>query len=392
MNDLLHQWPHNFKQKQYLSFCKELPEEAWKHWANHFKENWPTDPIKRLAMIDDELTTHLNPQDLRPETVRIRRCYMRMTPNLNKHRGWALSLAINQIKRMAISQKETNNAYNLPEDLKTLSQDIAIFEKNKNDPEFYGREKYSIRSLRHLTLKNYPTGNDLLQHASLRRVKYPLKAADRLANHKKFLLEEGGNGHALRFASFNNGTEIIMPLTFEASKAYGSPRWCSVYSEPFFNKHSQKEPLCIIINERGNRWQTGLLSKRLSDEEDVSASYDKMPQNVASFLQTQMEAIASTLGKHLNRLSKTAPKIAHAVFFSAAKTPDLFIPLIKNQALSTQIINAKDEDGNTALDLAINDGCTDIVELIKGTIEAHQNEKRPPSRINAHNSAYRNQL
>lgn len=336
MNNSVHQWPHNFKLKQYQSFCSEPPEEAWQHWAEHFKEHWPTDPIKRLAMIDDELASHLSPRDLRPESVRTRRSYMRMTPDLNKHRGWALALVVNQIKRFAVNQKDTDKAYRFPDDLKTLVQDIAIFEKNKNDPEFYGREKYSIKTLRHLTLKNYPTGNDLFKHASLRRVRHPLKATARLENHKKFVFEEGGNGHAIRLASFKNGAEIITPLTFEASKAYGSPRWCSVYSEPFFHKHNLQEPLCIIINDRGYRWQSGLITKRLSDEEDVGVSFDQIPQNAASFLQTRMDVMALTIEKHLNQLSRTNPKLARTVFLSAMKAPDLFMPHIQNQTRPMQ--------------------------------------------------------
>jgi len=323
MNDTPHQWPHHFKVKQALGHCASLPETVWDGWAAHFGARWPANPSERLALIDDDLRAHLLPRDLRPEAVRERRRYVRLSPDLNKHRGWVLYLILKQLKEKALKEPEQNPAYLFPEDLPTLIEDIGIFEKHRNHQAFFGQRVADQKSLRHLSKQAYPTGAALRDLALPWRPKYPRTHKEQDAADARFILEKGGNGHALRVASFDDRTNIVIPLTFEASKAYGSPRWCTVYDELYFDEHSKDGLLFITIGTDGARWQAGLTSNILTDGEDVSVDFSDLPQNAANFLQTEQDRINQKIAEHIKQLKSTDESLAKKSFFAACATPDL---------------------------------------------------------------------
>ncbi|MDD5586808.1 MAG: hypothetical protein PHY92_07635 [Alphaproteobacteria bacterium] len=209
----------------------------------------------------------------------------RWRADLNKYRGWLLHQILKQVietdyEREA-NQPLTQRPYYLPEDLPKIVDDLYLFHKHITGKDA-NIARHSLKDLNALTEPYRP--------------KYPISPAERIEAHARFLMTgtdedlqnrlpsgwtvsathvetpdhrmfERKEGAKL-IATLDDGTEVIQLLTEEASRAYGSPRWCTAYRERDTYFEQYKDNLLVVLADDGQRWQIHIASGQWMDASD----------------------------------------------------------------------------------------------------------------------------
>lgn len=128
------------------------------------------------------------------------------------------------------------------------------------------------------TVQHYKSLVELHEAVSPFQASYPLTDTERTEAHHQYLQEEGGSGEALRVAVLEDGTEVIHVLTEKASRAYGSPRWCTAYKNQKTYFEDYEDDLLVVIDPDGQRWQFHFRTNQFRDENDDAI------QDLPSFL------------------------------------------------------------------------------------------------------------
>lgn len=245
----------------------------WGKWndAEGFPEQGTWE--EKLLFVDKALETALQPIQHRPNE----RMFWRTRPDLNKYRGWLLNRTLQH--QMSVQDGNPNGNFILPEDLPKLADDLYLFHKHH---KAIGRKHGKDAG----TLQHYKSLAELNEAISPYEASYPLNTVERSRAHAKFIREDGGNGDAVRIAALKDGTEVIQVLTEDASRAYGSPRWCTAYqNQPTYFDH-YKDDLLIVIEPDGQRWQFHFRTNQLHDENDDSI------EDISGFLNYREELAA----------------------------------------------------------------------------------------------------
>ncbi len=210
---------------------------------------------EKLLFVDKALEKALQPMQHRPNE----RMFWRTRPDLNKYRGWLLNRTLQH--QMAVQNGNSVGHFILPEDLPKLSDDLYLFHKHH---KAIGRKQGADAG----TLQHYKSLAELNEAISPYEASYPLANAERSEAHSRFIKEDGGNGEAIRVAALYDGTEVIQVLSEDASRAYGSPRWCTAYQNQSTYFEEYKDDLLIVIDPDGQRWQFHFRTNQLHNEND----------------------------------------------------------------------------------------------------------------------------
>gem|GEM_PF-3199861 len=247
----------NLKPEFVNSSCN-LAEKSITDWGLWKEVNeFPNDGTwqEKLLFIDNTLKSSLNPLQHRPNE----RMFWRTRPDLNKYRGWLLNKVLQH--QLAVQSGTNDNSLIIPEDLPKLADDLYLFHKHHKT---IGRRKDKNAG----TLQYYKSLSALHETIEPYEAQYPLNEDDRIKAHDQFIAEHGGNGEAVKIAELKDGTEVIQVLSEDASRAYGSPRWCTAYREQQTYFDHYKDDLLIVIDPDGQRWQFHFRTNQLHDEND----------------------------------------------------------------------------------------------------------------------------
>lgn len=297
--------PDGFKQAR-IELCVRLADAAWGKWAK--VEGFPSNPAHRLAFVNDYLAKALAEEDVTPLHLRSRLKYPIVRKDLNAYRGWLLTMVVNQLQRDAAAEgRAAEQAFIFPEDLIKAVEDLNLFRRYcERDRQKPGTGIPAAK--RSLSAGAYPNTAALRDAIKDEwRPKYPLTNPERATAHRTYLKEHSGSGDAELVETLEDGTEIIWPKTWDASKAYGSPRWCTVYGQEYFNQHSAEGRLLIAVAPEGTRWQIHPESKQYKDATDKPVKAEELPQAVRRWMVGRFYA-------RIHKLAKTGKKRAWKSF------------------------------------------------------------------------------
>jgi hypothetical protein len=192
------------------------------------------------------------------------------------------------------------------------------------------------------TLQHYKSLYELREAVKPYEASYPLTDTDRTAAHARFITEDGGNGEALRIATLEDGTEVILVLTEDASRAYGSPRWCTAYrnQDTFFEDY--KDDLLVVIDPDGERWQFHFRSEQFHDENDYAI------EDLPEFLNSR-NGLSTALSPYWEKTVKEKIRVAKDRWYFS----ESLLPLDLAASVSTFKTHASQKDG--FLDQTLND-------------------------------------
>jgi len=255
------------------NLCRHtLPAEIWEAWQ-HLEMRTPSDKLsfpsdggedEKLDFIDRYLFDLLSPKDLAPPN---RNVLPNWRADLNKYRGWLLHRCLLQLDQIRRNPK-TRHAYVLPEDLSKIVGDLYLFHKH-----IVGVDA---------NISNY-SFDQLKKKVDGHRLQQPIEFGERVRAHAAFLITdtsseleaflpegwkattatvitaEGGlirrSPGAKLIALLEDGTEVIQLLTEKASRAYGSPDWCTAFRRRATYFSDYKDDLLLVLAPNGERWQ-----------------------------------------------------------------------------------------------------------------------------------------
>ncbi|MDX2027436.1 MAG: hypothetical protein SFW62_02240 [Alphaproteobacteria bacterium] len=216
---------------------------------------------ERYRFIDAYLEKLLAPQ---PHPTR--RNYIR--PDLNGKGGSQRAWLLNKVLMRLVEEAQPDyqappNAHRFPEDLPKVVEDMNLLRLH--------HAKLPDGPTR--TLQHYKTMEALGEAVKEFRPQYPISVDERAEAHRRFLVGTHpltgeiykGDGKASLIAVLPDETEVIQVHSEEASRAYGSPRWCTAYRERETYFWDYADDLMIVINPEGERWQAHFRTMQFQD-------------------------------------------------------------------------------------------------------------------------------
>lgn len=170
-------------------------------------------------------------------------------PGLNETRIKEIQLRLSAL---------TWNSARLPEDLPKIADDMELLRKHQRKLPA-GPER---------TLQHYKTVEELSKTVKPWRQKHPITQEEQDAADAQFLHKRRGGAKLI--ATLPDGSRVIQPLSERASRAYGSPRWCTAYRDKKTAFKEYKDDLLILISPEGERWQLHLRTRQFRDDDDAS--------------------------------------------------------------------------------------------------------------------------
>jgi hypothetical protein len=192
----------------------------------------------------------------------------RIRADLNKYRGWLLNRVLRHIASEENLYHE-DGIYILPEDLPKVVDDLYTF--------------HCHISKNAANISQYKSLNELFEVVRPYRAAYPFLPEERAIAHatqlqtdtpealEQFLPagwratgDKVFDAHGLEFerengakliARLDDGIEIIHIQSENASRAYGSPRWCTAYRRESTAFESYEDGLIVVVHPEGERWQ-----------------------------------------------------------------------------------------------------------------------------------------
>lgn len=336
----------------------------------------------KILFIDSKLQDALKSIQHRPNE----RMYWRTRPDLNKYRGWLLNKVLHH--QLAVQNGNAPEGIILPEDLPKCADSLYVYHKHHKE---IGAQNPEARTLQH-----YTSLSALSDAVKPYEASYPLIDFMRQMAHERFLTEHGGNGEAKLIGTLKDGTEIIQVLSEEASRAYGSPRWCTAYPNQDTYFKDYKDDLLIAIEPDGRRWQFHFRTMQFNDEND------RHIKDLTEFLADRPDLAEAllpfwdkTLGKALNKcwkLGTMSPVWGNHLAKEGGKLEQALDGLFCKRSLQDEDDYKRDQDSTTAVFfnfLKEFHKAPEFQPILEGYIfdhgfEAFTNESAEPSRHDRH--------
>ncbi len=290
-------------QGEFLRASINLASKSITNWGKWDSlDNFPKNGTweEKILFVDRLLQDALAPKEYRPND----RMFWRTSPDLNKYRGWLVHKVLQH--QLDYQNGERQSGIILPEDLPKLVDDLYAFHKHH-------REIAKKKGEDSGTIQSYKSLSELKKVVEPYAAQYPLDIRQREANHKKYLVEFGGNGEAVLISKLKDGTELIQVLTERASRAYGSPRWCTAYPNQATYFDSYKNDLLIAIDPDGQRWQFHFETGQLHDENDRTI------KDIKSFFEARDDLASALLPYWEKNISNHAALLGLALYVSPFK-------------------------------------------------------------------------
>lgn len=272
------------------SICERAPSAAWGIWHSfgydvdgwHDRRFFPKDGTwsEKLSYLDEYLFNLLQPESKLNEEGGD----LVWHTDLNKYRGWLLQSILREMHRPLGSIEEPR--YILPEDIIFVVEDLYLFHKCIHGPAANIHQYKSLEEIGKLVEpyhKDYRISPEdrALAHAKHLEADTPRElAALRALLPPDFVIQDkqafDGSGKELSsyrwgaklITTLKNGTQIIKLRTFEASQAYGSPRWCTTRKQQNFELYNLHFDLLLVLAADGSRWQISLFWGQWRDAND----------------------------------------------------------------------------------------------------------------------------
>jgi len=342
----------------------------------------------RLEFINQYLGTRLLPTNVAPEG---RGMAKKNRADLNRYRPALFDKIMRQILQEAELKekgKEPKFVYRFPDDFPKLVDDIYIFYKQSHGPDknLHGPDA-------NIDAKKYASLNEIYEAVKPYLPEYPLKADERTEAYATFLqtdtpqaletlLPEGWTATeretkspdgltrqrlpgAKIIAGLSDGTQVIQLLTEEASRAFGSPRWCTAYRKKATEFEKYKDNLLVVLEPEGQRWQIHFRTNQINDAKDVAYDLSKLLTEHKGLSRVLAPYyLAESGAKKVNpTFEKEDPKVFERIFAETNNKTKIFLQTARLgiASLATKILKdpqgadflAVDSEENNSLTLSL---------------------------------------